>query len=197
MESENIEQADAKSKPRRSRSTRRKRGRPTKLTPAVTETIAQLLRAGNYVETAAAIAGIHRATFYEWSKRGAEFSAAREMGKRLSAADAALADFSDTIEKAVAIGEAQDLYKIAAAAEENWQAAAWRLERRFPLRWGRYQRQEISGPDSAPVAVKIGIDRKALLAAARKMTEEELIVCERLLTALGFDDESGDSDCRG
>ena len=35
----------------------------------------------------------------------------------------------------------------------EWQAAAWRLERRSPQRWGRSQRIELTGDQDAPVAI--------------------------------------------
>lgn len=35
----------------------------------------------------------------------------------------------------------------------EWQAAAWRLERRSPQRWGKSQRIELAGDQDAPVAV--------------------------------------------
>ena len=47
-------------------------GRPTKLTSELTEEIAQYLRAGNYIETTAALVGINRDSIYEWLKRGAK-----------------------------------------------------------------------------------------------------------------------------
>ena len=43
----------------------------TKLTPELQERILLHLRVGAYVETAAACAGIHKDTFYEWMKKGA------------------------------------------------------------------------------------------------------------------------------
>lgn len=35
----------------------------------------------------------------------------------------------------------------------EWQAAAWRLERRSPQRWGKSQRIELTGDQDAPVAI--------------------------------------------
>ena len=46
-------------------------GRPTKLTKELTEEVAKYLRAGNYIETTAALVGINRDSIYEWLKRGA------------------------------------------------------------------------------------------------------------------------------
>lgn len=103
---------------------RRGPGRPTALTPAVEERIILAVRRGNYIETAAAFAGISKDSLYEWLKRGA-----REP-------DSAYAAFSDALEKALAEAEMSDLARIEkAAVEGTWQAAAWRLERRNPKRW--------------------------------------------------------------
>ena len=33
---------------------------------------------------------------------------------------------------------------IGSAAKDNWQAAAWRLERKFPKRWGRHDRLDLN-----------------------------------------------------
>lgn len=103
-------------------------GRPTKLTAEVQERIVHAVRAGNYMETAAAHAGVHKDTLYEWLKRGR----AETQG--------AYRAFSDALEKALADAEMRDVATISAAGVENWQAAAWRLERKYPDRWGRKDR---------------------------------------------------------
>ena len=41
-----------------------------KFTPDVVDQIVAAVLAGNYVSTASAAAGIHRATYYSWMKRG-------------------------------------------------------------------------------------------------------------------------------
>ena len=104
-------------------------GRPTKLTPALQQKICEAIRAGNYLMTAAAFAGIDKTTLHSWLRRGA-----RE-------ARGLYHDFADAVEKAQADAEARDVALIAKAASDGvWQAAAWRLERKFPDRWGRRDR---------------------------------------------------------
>jgi hypothetical protein len=49
----------------------------------------------------------------------------------------------------------RDLAIIGRAADEHWQAAAWRLERRFPERYARNRRVELTGKDGGPVEIKI------------------------------------------
>jgi transposase len=120
-------------------------GRPTKLTKAIQDEIVRQLRLGNYIETAAAIAGIHKSTLYDWLKRGA----------RSDEKDDRYARFSDAVKKAQAESEAFDLAVITRAAQQHWQAAAWRLERRFPDRWGRRDHIQHSGEGGGPIPFQI------------------------------------------
>lgn len=114
-------------------------GRPTKLNYEVQEKIIQAIKAGNYMETAAAYAGINKSTLYDWLKRGEREK--QRMGKnpryRIRKSEKPYVEFSDAVEKALAEAEMRDVLLIGKAAEEQWQAAAWRLERKFPDRWGR------------------------------------------------------------
>jgi hypothetical protein len=63
--------------------------------------------------------------------------------------------FADAVDQAMAESEARDLAVILKAAEKNWTAAAWRLERRFPDRYGRNDRTKVE----AKVDVEINDDR--------------------------------------
>lgn len=111
-----------------------KLGRPEKLTPELQSKIVAFIRAGGYIETAAAAAGISKVTFYEWLKRGA------------GQAKGSYRDFANAVEKAAAESEMADVARINKAAQDGvWQAAAWRLERKYPERWGRKERGQ-DGP---------------------------------------------------
>ena len=110
---------------------RRGKGRPDDLTPEIHEKIVNLVRAGNYVETAAACVGIVKSTFYEWLKKGAR----KEEEKYI--------DFSNAIYKAQAESEARDVLTVSKATDKHWQAAAWRLERKFYEKWGRKDKMEV------------------------------------------------------
>lgn len=116
-------------------------GRPTKLTDDLRENIALLVGQGNYIETAAAYCGISKVTLYTWMRLGHK----EDEGPHR--------DFLNAVTKAEATGEMQALRTISAAGEKAWQALAWRLERKFPDRWGRRDRMEISGPGGGPVQV--------------------------------------------
>jgi hypothetical protein len=100
---------------------------PPKLTPETADRLVSLIKAGNYLSVAVRAAGISRALFYQWLDRGA--SDAPE--------DAEYAELRTRVENAKAEGEARNVAAIASAARENWQAAAWLLERMYPDRWGR------------------------------------------------------------
>lgn len=140
----------ATTKPRSKPTPRKgKGGRPTKLTKDITTNLLAALAHGCYVETACHVAGIHRDTFYGWMERARE---AKDKGGKLTAAEGRLVEFSDSVKRTLASAELKDLRNIRLAAEGQWQAAAWRLERRYPERWGR-TRHEVTGADGGPVTV--------------------------------------------
>lgn len=115
-------------------------GRPQKLTPAVQRLICDTVRKGNYLETAAAFAGVAKSTLHDWLKRGAN----QKRGK--------FREFSDAVREALAEADVLDVEKI--HASRSWQAAAWKLERRHPEQFGRRSAVEVSGPGGAPVNVE-------------------------------------------
>lgn len=108
------------------------RQRKTKLTPELQKKLLAFLRAGNYVETACRCCGLHKDTFYEWLKKA-------ERG------DKRYVEFAAAVEQAIAESEARDLNTIGMASRTQWQAAAWRLERRYPDRFGRFDRMKVEG----------------------------------------------------
>lgn len=115
-------------------------GRPTKLTQQTADRILTILRAGGYDETACAAAGVSRQQFYAWLRRGRDDEPLY---------DAFLAD----VERARAEGESRNVMLIAQAAQANWQAAAWLLERRHPERWARPSQRDKDAPvENAPVS---------------------------------------------
>lgn len=141
-----------KTKKPRSKPTPRKKakgGRPSKLTDEVAQNFLAAIAHGSYIETACNVAGVARDTFYGWMERARE---AQDKGGKLNATERRLVEFSDNVKKILAKAELRDLRMIGNAAESQWQAAAWRLERRYPDRWGR-TRHEVTGKDGGPVTV--------------------------------------------
>lgn len=109
-------------------------GRRSKYTPETVDKLTQAIRLGATYQLACDYAGITRETFYQWMK-----------GK---------ADFSDAIKRAEGAASVTWLAKIEQAASDgNWQAAAWKLERRYPDQYGR-NRVELTGANGGPVRVE-------------------------------------------
>jgi transposase len=106
----------------------------TKFSPQLTERLVELVRAGNYVETAAKAAGIHKATYYSWMSRGEQAAEALSKGDAVDDEEAAFADFFNQVSQAEAIAEA-DAVAAVRAADKGWQAHMTYLERRFSSRW--------------------------------------------------------------
>jgi len=121
------------------------KGRPTKLNYELIDQIAELVRNGNYIETASAVAGINKNSLYRWLKRGAreEERLAKNPKLKGKIEEKIYVDFSNAVKKAMAESEADDLENIKKASREDWKASAWRLERRFPNRWGRKEKVDI------------------------------------------------------
>lgn len=98
-------------------------GRPTLLTDEVADLLVASLRYGNYVTVASRSAGISWATFKVWMVRGRE-------GEEPYAA------LRERVEKARAEGQVRLVAIVAKAAETDWRAANWLLERQWPDQWG-------------------------------------------------------------
>lgn len=110
---------------------KKERGRPSKFNPEVANTIVLAIRAGNYMETAAAHAGVNKDTLHDWLRRGAR-------------GEKPYIEFSDSVKKALADAEMTDVMLVGKAAQAGaWQAAAWRLERRNRKRWGKHIKVEL------------------------------------------------------
>lgn len=106
---------------------RRTGGRPTSLTPERHAAIVDAVRHGMYAKAAVEGAGITEATYYRWLERGRQGEEPFE-------------SFLADVEQASAAATLNMLDTIRKAAETDWRAAAWFLERRFPDQWGRHSR---------------------------------------------------------
>ncbi len=126
------------------------------------KTIANALRMGNYIETAAAMVGISKQTLYAWFKKGKKNPRSR-YGALLDAVEKsqAEAEFRDLANvEMIAMGRPAEYMKDAAGKlvldgngnaiqtrpyiPPNLNASTWRLERRHPRKWGRFDRIENS-----------------------------------------------------
>jgi transposase len=135
-----------------------KAGRPTLATEEVCSRVIALIQAGNYIETAASSVGISKSTLFLWLKRGArERRRMERTGTKANKRELRFVEFSDAIERAQAESETTDVLLIGKAAMSVWQAAAWRLERKHPDRWGRHERHEVTGKDGGPIETQAKI----------------------------------------
>lgn len=100
-------------------------GRKTKLTPEVQAKIVQALGVGTTREHACQFAGIGHTAFHAWLQKA-------EAGK------SPYAEFAEAIKNAEGQAVVGWMAQIETAARTgNWQAAAWKLERRYPKDYGR------------------------------------------------------------
>ena len=155
-------------------------GRPSKIVDDnIRDKLIAAIQRGAYIETAAAFAGINKDTFYRWLKKG---SLEKEGPFR---------DFSDAVEKAMAESEVRDIDLIdRAAAKGTWQASAWRLERKFPKRWGRKQAHILTGTDGGPVRTQsVPIDLSQL-------SDGEIQALDRILGIIGQTADEGNGSRR-
>ena len=112
-------------------------GRPSIITTELVTTITDSIRGGNYAEIAATQAGVLPQQFHEWMQKGTGENA-REPYR----------EFADGMLQACAESEKKAVDAIQARYSGDWKSAAWWLERRFPKRWGKQERLEITtSPD--------------------------------------------------
>jgi len=99
------------------------------LTPAVQQRICSAIEGGNFVATAAQLAGVSRATLYRWIALA-------------DTDDKQYRDFRDALLTARAKAEARAVAVIVKAGRRSWQSAAWYLERSFPGDWRRREQHQ-------------------------------------------------------
>lgn len=122
-------------------------GRPTKRTPSAQERILAAIRLGATYELAAKAGGITYDTFAEWRKN--------------------IPEFSEAVNTAEADACQKWLKQIDSAASKGaWQAAAWKLERRYPHMYGKTVQEHQGGQD-----IRISITRRDTAGSPRQRDE--------------------------
>ncbi len=106
--------------------------RSYKRTPEVEKRLFDAIRLGATYKLASQYAGIDPATFWRWMEKDATFATQVK-----EAEGAAVVGWLAKIEKA--------------ASDGNWQAAAWKMERRYPEDYSLRQRLEHTGADGGPI----------------------------------------------
>jgi hypothetical protein len=102
-------------------------GVPSRIGEADTvQCLLQAIEDGNYIETAAELAGLSKQSVYSWLKRG-------------DAGEVPYTLFADVLKRAQARAEAAEVAKVRAAGNDPrfWAASMTFLERRHPERWAR------------------------------------------------------------
>jgi hypothetical protein len=122
-------------------------GRPTKLTSErITEVANNIYPSGNYFEVACELAGISATTGYAWLAIG-EGRAPNTTKTSIKL----FREFSDAVRNSEAKAENAAVIQWRTAFSGDWRAAAEYLSRRFPTRWKKVERQEVTGADGGDI----------------------------------------------
>ena len=121
--------------------------RPSSLTPEIVEAVANVVRVGARRKDAALALGVSERTYYKWLERGnreiARLSATGEDETDSDPAEQLYVQFVQASTKAWAEAKVTAITTIRQAMQgkhpnrAQWQAAAWWLERTYPLEYGR------------------------------------------------------------
>jgi hypothetical protein len=117
-----------------------------KFAPEIHALIVAAVRSGNYVTTAAGLAGIHVQTLYRWLSKGE------------SDEDSKYRQFYLDMQMAEAESEVSIVSIVRAAANIDYRAGLELLSRRFPERWSSKNRTELTGQSGAPVELVISYE---------------------------------------
>lgn len=147
------------------------RGRKLALTVEMMREIEQILKEGNYQQTAYECVGISNEAYYSWIKRGKAAIEKALDGHELTADEQLLAEFADTVKRAIAFGKRRNVGLIAQAAIKDWHAAAWMLERTDPERYGRRDKVNVD----SKVEQTLKIENKQVEELIASLPEEELL----------------------
>lgn len=150
---------------------------PTKLTPELSARILDLARAGHFKATIASKLGIDRHSIDNWLKRGEA-----EPGTIFE-------DFATTF-RAIEAEFEMDSVSLIAASQKGHRGLMWLLERRFPERFARRLKTEVTGPNGGPIPLTV--DPIALAARI-----EQLSLGDAATPAGGAADEDPRADDAG
>lgn len=155
-------------------------GRPTGLTPLVHEAVVKAVAQGNYLETAAAMAGVSRATVFAWLKEGDAETGRPEFQR-----------FAEDVRRAQGEAETRLVETINEAATSDWRAAAWRLERSAPRRWCIKVREVVTAEMNSlleELAKELSPDdHKKALAVAERIGQAQFDVGAQAARSPGWD----------
>jgi hypothetical protein len=140
-----------------------KAGRPSVMKPEAVDRLLKALAAGNWRGVACEWAGIGERTFREWMSKGE----GQKVGR--------FRDFRRRVLEAEQSAEIRAVGLVMKAAEADARHAEWFLERKFPERWGRKDRHELTGAGGGTVQT----------ASLEQLSREELLAIARLPDSSG------------
>lgn len=169
-------------------------GAPTKLTVARARIICEALAEGMSYAVAASRAGIGELALRRWREKGANEE------------HPIYVEFVEQVERANAAAEERHLTNVDDAAfgrgdydKPHWQASGWRLERRWPERYGRRSVHQIEGHDGGPVKFELSVSEQRHKLSAEDKERLEAARARRAIPArvlsevvVGDDVDDGD-----
>jgi hypothetical protein len=136
-------------------------GRPPALNQATADTLLRYVRLGEFLEIAAAAAGVHDSTVRYWKRYAAEELERGEPGP--------FAQFFTALKEAAALAQIDALREIRSGGK-NWQAAAW-FKERTSSRWRR--RLAIAELDEDEDADAGGLEVRVRVVSSRPARPEQ------------------------
>lgn len=141
-------------------------GRPSQLTPELQAKIVQVVRAGNYLKTAAQYNGVGESTLRLWLQKGRAAAEARDHGEEVPPDQARYLEFLEVITVAQTAAEVAAVTHWRAAFPDDWRAARDYLRATNPGAWASTTRVAISQEEAdrridaatEQVLVAVGID---------------------------------------
>jgi transposase-like protein len=132
----------------------------SKFTEENRSAILRYLEAGNTVETACRMVGVHRSQIYRWLKRGED-----------ARAGTIFRTFYDDVQAAEARAEVRAMTIVQQGMRDDPRWAAWYLERRRPEQWGR--RGSVEHPQAGPLVIELTWSTGA---SASRLADSEVTV---------------------
>jgi len=124
--------------------------KPIEITQEFIDEFCKYIQEGNYIETVCDLMQINKDTVYKWIRLGGKGNPKYK-------------PFADAVKKAMAQSEMFLLAVLSRAAEKGqWKAAAWRLERKSPKRWGYGPKEDISNLTGDKIKVVWVSDRDVI-----------------------------------
>lgn len=158
---------------------RSKAGLETDLTKDIHDRIVELIKSGNYPETAAAVAGIPRPTLLGWLTKGGQAREKLLAGKDITESEKKYVRLATDVGIAIATAEARMSMLIGKAGQGadgqpgDWRATAWILERFAKERWSQKHQLEHTGPNSGPITISLAGSIAKLYEDAKKAEQEK------------------------